>query len=39
MTFEAPESIRVEVGVEIGEDTTIGPATTLVGARRSAPAA
>ncbi len=32
VTFEAPESVRVEVGVTIGEDTTIGPATTLVGA-------
>ena len=32
MTFEAPDSVRVEVGVTIGEDTTIGPATTLVGA-------
>lgn len=31
VTFEAPESVRVEVGVTIGEDTTIGPATTLVG--------
>ncbi len=32
VTFESPESIRVEAGVEIGEDTVIGPATTLVGA-------
>ena len=32
VTFEAPDSVRVEVGVTIGEDTTIGPATTLVGA-------
>jgi len=34
VSFLAPDSVRVEVGVEIGQDTTIGPATTLRGATR-----
>lgn len=34
VTFLAPDSIRVEAGVEIGEDTTIGPGVTLRGATR-----
>ncbi|MGI9081158.1 MAG: bifunctional UDP-N-acetylglucosamine diphosphorylase/glucosamine-1-phosphate N-acetyltransferase GlmU, partial [Thermoleophilaceae bacterium] len=37
VTFLAPDSVRVEVGVEIGEDTTICPATTLRGATRVGP--
>ena len=32
VTFLSPESIRVEAGVEIGEDTTVGPGVTLRGA-------
>ena len=32
VTFLAPDSVSVHAGVEIGEDTTIGPATTLRGA-------
>ncbi len=32
VSFLAPESTRVEVGVEIGPDTTIGPGVTLRGA-------
>lgn len=32
VTFEAPESVRIEAGVEIGGDTTIGPGVTLQGA-------
>ncbi len=34
VTFQSPDSVSVEAGVEIGEDTTIGPATTLRGATR-----
>jgi bifunctional UDP-N-acetylglucosamine pyrophosphorylase / glucosamine-1-phosphate N-acetyltransferase len=34
VTFLAPDSIRVEAGVEIGADTTIGPGVTLRGATR-----
>ena len=32
VTFLSPESVRVEAGVEIGEDTTVGPGVTLRGA-------
>jgi len=34
VTFLAPDSTSVEAGVQIGGDTTIGPATTLRGATR-----
>jgi len=34
VTFLAPDSVRVEAGVEIGEDTTVGPGVTLRGATR-----
>ncbi|MGI8945947.1 MAG: bifunctional UDP-N-acetylglucosamine diphosphorylase/glucosamine-1-phosphate N-acetyltransferase GlmU [Thermoleophilaceae bacterium] len=34
VTFLAPDSVRVEVGVEIGADTTVGPGVTLGGATR-----
>ncbi len=34
VTFQAPDSVRVEVGVEIGPDTTIGPGVTLRGVTR-----
>jgi bifunctional UDP-N-acetylglucosamine pyrophosphorylase/glucosamine-1-phosphate N-acetyltransferase len=34
VTFQAPDSVRVEAGVEIGPDTTIGPGVTLRGATR-----
>ena len=34
VTFLAPDSTRVEAGVQIGGDTTIGPTTTLRGATR-----
>jgi bifunctional UDP-N-acetylglucosamine pyrophosphorylase/glucosamine-1-phosphate N-acetyltransferase len=34
VSFQAPDSIRVEAGVEIGGDTTIGPGVTLRGATR-----
>jgi bifunctional UDP-N-acetylglucosamine pyrophosphorylase/glucosamine-1-phosphate N-acetyltransferase len=34
VTFQAPDSVRVEVGVEIDGDTTIGPGVTLRGATR-----
>ena len=34
VTFLAPDSTCVEAGVQIGGDTTIGPATTLRGATR-----
>jgi bifunctional UDP-N-acetylglucosamine pyrophosphorylase/glucosamine-1-phosphate N-acetyltransferase len=32
VTFLRPETIRVEAGVRIGEDTTVGPGTSLLGA-------
>lgn len=34
VTILSPDSVRVEAGVQIGEDTVIGPATTLRGATR-----
>ena len=34
VTFLAPDSTCIEAGVQIGGDTTIGPATTLRGATR-----
>ena len=34
VSFLAPDSTRVEVGVQIGPDTTIGPGVTLRGATR-----
>jgi bifunctional UDP-N-acetylglucosamine pyrophosphorylase / glucosamine-1-phosphate N-acetyltransferase len=34
VSFLAPESTRVEAGVEIGQDTTVGPGVTLRGATR-----
>lgn len=34
VSFTAPDTVRVEVGVEIGEDSTIGPGVTLQGATR-----
>jgi bifunctional UDP-N-acetylglucosamine pyrophosphorylase/glucosamine-1-phosphate N-acetyltransferase len=38
VSFLAPDSIRVEAGVEIGEDTTVGPGVTLCGLTRVGPA-
>jgi bifunctional UDP-N-acetylglucosamine pyrophosphorylase / glucosamine-1-phosphate N-acetyltransferase len=32
VSFPAPDSVRIEAGVEIGGDTTIGPGVTLRGA-------
>ncbi|HEV2724184.1 MAG TPA: bifunctional UDP-N-acetylglucosamine diphosphorylase/glucosamine-1-phosphate N-acetyltransferase GlmU [Thermoleophilaceae bacterium] len=34
VSFLAPESIRVEADVQIGQDTTVGPGVTLRGATR-----
>ena len=34
VSFLAPESTRVEAGVQIGQDTTVGPGVTLRGATR-----
>jgi bifunctional UDP-N-acetylglucosamine pyrophosphorylase/glucosamine-1-phosphate N-acetyltransferase len=34
VTFQAPQTIRVEAGVEIGPDTVIGPGCTLSGTAR-----
>ncbi len=34
VTFLAPDSLRVEAGVEIGEDATVGPGVTLRGLTR-----
>ena len=33
-TFLQPQTARIEAGVEVGEDTTIGPGVTLTGATR-----
>jgi bifunctional UDP-N-acetylglucosamine pyrophosphorylase / glucosamine-1-phosphate N-acetyltransferase len=34
VTFAAPDSIELHVGVEIGEDTRVGPGASLLGATR-----
>lgn len=34
VSFLAPDSVRIDAGVEIGADTTIGPGVTLRGATR-----
>jgi bifunctional UDP-N-acetylglucosamine pyrophosphorylase/glucosamine-1-phosphate N-acetyltransferase len=39
VTFHAPQTIRVEAGVEIGADTVIGAGCTLLGATRIGDAA
>ena len=39
VTFLQPATARIEAGVEVGEDTTIGPGVTLAARPASAPAA
>ncbi|MGZ5357568.1 MAG: bifunctional UDP-N-acetylglucosamine diphosphorylase/glucosamine-1-phosphate N-acetyltransferase GlmU, partial [Solirubrobacterales bacterium] len=34
VTFTAPDTVAIDAGIEIGEDTTIGPGVTLRGATR-----